>query len=642
MRKEQLIKPYSWTVVAIGLAVSIFSASRLPGANLDIGFVLLALGTIFITSRLSIQIPRVTSHITVSDTFVFLIMLLYGGEAATLVAALEGFYSASLISRKPRTLLLGASILGVSTFLTATVRHGYLSYVGSPDKFSFSAESLIALCLMVLVQYLVNSWLAAIYEGLKADKPIWHAWSRHYLWTSISFMVGASGAAVTATLVNSMGFYATLVTTPIIGIIFFTYRTYLQNIKTAEEQAEQAQRHVEQLNHYIQEQERIREQFSQVEKMSALGVLASGVAHDFNNMLASILGRAELMMTHTQDPKLVRGLDIIIKSAEDGAKVVKRIQDFARQRRDNNFELVDVDKLLLDVSEITRPRWKDHAEANNVHISLDLQNNSGAFLMGDVSELRDVLVNIIFNAVDAMQAGGHLTLAAEVAGDEVFISVSDTGKGMTPEVRSRIFDPFFTTKGVEGMGLGLAVSYGIISRHEGKIEVESHVGQGSTFRIKLPVKEVAASEHEAGQPALRKETKSRLNMIKILVVDDEERVRELLREILEDTGYEVAVAGSGQEGLSLFESQRFDAVFTDLGMPGMSGWELARAIRERDKQLPLAVITGWGESVASSEKESAQVNWILTKPFSMSQIIGIVQEVSKRRTQLMHAPLVAA
>jgi signal transduction histidine kinase/CheY-like chemotaxis protein len=642
MRRDRLIQPYSWTIIVIGLAVSVFSVSRLPGANLNMEFVVLALGTIFITSRLSIQIPRVTSHITVSDTFVFLIMLLYGGEAATLVAALEGFYSASLISRKPRTLLLGASILAVSTFLTGTVRAGYLSYVGSADSFNFSPESLIALCLMALVQYLANSWLAAIYEGLKANKPIWHAWSRHYLWTSISFVVGASGAAVTAMLVHSIGFYATLVTTPIIGIIFFTYRTYLQNIKTAEKQAEQAQRHVEELNHYIQEQERIREQFSQVEKMSALGVLASGVAHDFNNMLASILGRAELMMKHTQDPKLVRGLDIIIKSAEDGAKVVKRIQDFARQRRDNNFEIIDVDKLLLDVSEITRPRWKDHAAANNVHIQLDLRNDSGAFLMGDVSELRDVLVNIIFNAVDAMPAGGHLTLAAEVSGDDVNISVTDTGKGMTPEVRSRIFDPFFTTKGVEGMGLGLAVSYGIISRHEGAIEVESEVGRGSTFRIKMPAREVAEGEYEAGQHTPRKEAKSRLNMIKILVVDDEERVRELLREILEDTGYEVAVAGSGREGLTLFDSQRFDAVFTDLGMPGMSGWELARAIRERDQKLPLAVITGWGEAVATSEKESAQVDWILTKPFSMAQIINIVQEVSKNRNQLMHSPLVAA
>jgi CheY-like chemotaxis protein len=262
--------------------------------------------------------------------------------------------------------------------------------------------------------------------------------------------------------------------------------------------------------------------------------------------------------------------------------------------------------------------------------------------MGDVSELRDVLVNIIFNAVDAMADGGKLTLAAEVFGEEVCISVHDTGKGMTPEVRSRIFDPFFTTKGVEGMGLGLAVSYGIISRHEGAIEVESEVGRGSTFRIKMPAREVAEGEYEGGQRAHRKEAKSRLNMIKILVVDDEERVRELLREILEDTGYEVAVAGSGREGLSLFDSQHFDAVFTDLGMPGMSGWELARAIRERDQKLPLAVITGWGEAVATSEKESAQVNWILTKPFSMAQIINIVQEVSNNRSKLMQSPLVAA
>src|SRR4026209_2049414 len=186
-----------------------------------------------------------------------------------------------------------------------------------------------------------------------------------------------------------------------------------ENVEASTQQAEQAERHVQELSHFIAEQERIREQFSQMEKLSALGELASGVAHDFNNTLAGILGRAQLILRTNDPEKIQRGLNIIIKTAEDGAKTVKRIQDFARQRRDHDFELVSIDQILFDVSEVTRPRWKDRAEASNVQISLDLQIRSKAKVMGDESELREVLVNMVFNAVDAMPHGGQLTLAAE-------------------------------------------------------------------------------------------------------------------------------------------------------------------------------------------------------------------------------------
>ncbi|CAN5780285.1 hypothetical protein BH18ACI4_BH18ACI4_18240 [soil metagenome] len=462
-----------------------------------------------------------------------------------------------------------------------------------------------------------------------------------YLYISITYFAGAFAAAVIAELTIQGGFYAVVITLPVIFAVLLTYRTYLKNIETAAAQAEQAEHHVLELSHYIAEQERIREQFTQIEKLSALGELASGVAHDFNNTLAGILGRAQLLLRTNDPEKITRGLNIIIKTAEDGAKTVKRIQDFARQRRDHDFEPVAVDQILFDVSEVTRPRWKDKAEATGIHISLDIQIRSKSKVMGDESELREVLVNMVLNAVDAMPAGGRLTLLAEDVEDSVVISIADTGSGMAPEVRSRIFDPFFTTKGKAGMGLGLAVGFGIVRRHEGTITVHSQVSQGTTFRISLPAAKAedgslikaAASEPTSFNARLsipRTEAQND-NQLTVLIADDEECVRDLLRELLESERCLVMTAASGREALALFESREFDAVFTDVGMQGMSGWELAGKIRERSKKVPIAVITGWGEAVGSNEQKEADVDWVIAKPFTAERISELVGEIIAQR-----------
>jgi CheY-like chemotaxis protein len=203
---------------------------------------------------------------------------------------------------------------------------------------------------------------------------------------------------------------------------------------------------------------------------------------------------------------------------------------------------------------------------------------------------------------------------------------------MTTEVRSRIFDPFFTTKGKAGMGLGLAVGYGIVRRHEGIILVESEVGRGTTFRIRMPVAEGVTAPHSTDQVtdlAAYAASETLPLHTKILVVDDEDYVRELLSDILEGEGYSVTLAASGSEALAFYDSMKFDAVFTDIGMPGMSGWELARAIRQRDSRTPIAVITGWGEAVGSTEQKEAQVDWVVAKPFTTSRIIELAKEVSE-------------
>jgi signal transduction histidine kinase/CheY-like chemotaxis protein len=639
---EKLTKTYVWATILGGGAVYFLAAYWLDLQLMDVRFLFIAVLTLFLSSRIVIKIPQFSSHISVSDTFIFLTLLLYGGEAAILMAATEALLSSSRFCRKSILVPFNWGCAALSTCVTVYALRFFFGDVAKLSSSPLSARFVSAMALMALIQYAANSGIVATCGALQAKKPIWQTWKKHYLWTSITYFAGASAAAVIAKLIHEFGFYALVITIPIIAIVFFTYRTYLKNIESSVAQAEQAERHVAELSHYIAEQERIREQFSQIEKLSALGELASGVAHDFNNTLAGILGRAQLIMRTNDPEKIARGLNIIIKTAEDGAKTVKRIQDFARQRRDHDFESVSIDQILLDVSEITRPRWKDRAEAANVQISLDLQIRSKAKVMGDESELREVLVNMVFNAVDAMPDGGQLTLATYDIDDSVVIMVADTGSGMAPEVKSRIFDPFFTTKGKAGMGLGLAVSFGIIRRHEGSVKVDSEVGMGTKFMISLPKAEVTeeanipevespksqtSDTHSANIPHTFSE-----NQAKILVVDDEAPVRELLRDMLEHEGCRVYMAPGSREALGLFELHQFDGVFTDVGMPGMSGWELAHAIRQRNKTIPIAVVTGWGEAVGSDEQKEAGVDWVIAKPFHEEKIYEIAAEIIRQRT----------
>ena len=485
--KSRYNKPFMWLLVGAAVLACAHSALRLRPERLDVLFWALAAATIVIGSRVGIQIPRIKSEITVSDTMVFLILLLWGPEAATLVAAAEAFSSSFRFNRRWSTRLFNSALLACSTYVTGATLDLCFGPVTEIARQGLRGEFPAVLALMAGVQYAMNSGLAALRESLKHDCGLWEMWRRYYLWTSITYFAGASAAGLAVRMLDVDVAYAMLVALPMVAIIYITYRVYLQNVRAAEAHAAQAERHVQELNHYIAEQERIRGQYAQIEKMSALGVLASGVAHDFNNSLAAILARAELMAKYADDPARVRrGLEIIIKSAQGGARTVKRIQDFARQRRDKDFAPVVLDQLLIDASEITRPRWKNQAEARGVEIVFDLQAESGAVVLGDEPELREVLVNLLFNAVDAMPAGGRLSLRSEVEGGGAAVTISDTGVGMAPEVRARAFDPFFTTKGVNGMGLGLAVGYGIVARHGGTIEVESELARGTTFRITLP------------------------------------------------------------------------------------------------------------------------------------------------------------
>jgi signal transduction histidine kinase/ActR/RegA family two-component response regulator len=374
-----------------------------------------------------------------------------------------------------------------------------------------------------------------------------------------------------------------------------------------------------------------REQEIHAQKMAALGELSFGVAHNVNNTLTGILGRAQLILRNSNDPgKVEAGLDLIIKSAEDGAHIIRRIQDFARQRPSREFETISVAELLKDACEMTRPRWESRSEFAPIRFALHA--DCQAFVKGDPVELREVLVNMIYNAVDAMPSGGEVRVATQETRDRVVLCITDTGTGMTSEVKQRLFDPFFTTKGKAGTGMGLAVSFGIIRRHEGSIEVESETGRGTTFKISLP--KVSPAVTNAGQNLLNAGTSTNDDRMRVLVVDDETHVREVLIEALESEGCEVISAPSGEVALALFDQYegKFDAVFTDIGMPEMSGWELVTEIRERSKTIPLAIVSGWADAISVQTRNAVNADWVIAKPFDINKISNIAQEISQRKT----------
>jgi CheY-like chemotaxis protein len=243
---------------------------------------------------------------------------------------------------------------------------------------------------------------------------------------------------------------------------------------------------------------------------------------------------------------------------------------------------------------------------------------------GDPAELREALINLILNALDAMPEGGTLSFATQANTQHVELSVADTGTGMPEHVRERIFDPFFTTKGPKGTGLGLSMTYGILSRHGAQITVESEEGKGTRFRLTFPHTTLTeASDARAITP-------SAAASLRCLVVDDERAVGEVLGDIIESAGHTAVVLGGGAAAIERFRAEPFDAVFTDLAMPGVSGWEVGRAISELCPGLPIFVVTGFGVEVSPQELARHGVQAVLTKPLGLQETLALLATLRPR------------
>jgi PAS domain S-box-containing protein len=376
----------------------------------------------------------------------------------------------------------------------------------------------------------------------------------------------------------------------------------------------------------VTEQRLERERAAQADKLRALGQLASGVAHDFNNALAAILGRAQLLRRTAADPEHARGLDIILTAAEDAAATVRRIRSFALQSQGEAQREVCVLELLRDAVEITRTRWENDARARGLRYDVTVEGDAELRTQGNASELREVFVNLVVNAIDAMPEGGRLSISCRQRGGRLRLLFTDDGTGMADEVRARIFEPFFTTKGVHGTGLGLFVSYGIIERHGGQISAASVPARGTTFTIDLPCSESHARPPCDEPGALQHPRRPRAAPLSVLVVDDEEHVRETLAEMVEALGHRVRRADGGRAALLALDEARFDLVFTDLSMPEMDGWEVAREVRRRSPGTRVAVVTGYGREVARTQTD-VPADTVIGKPFNFAQVEEVLEQL---------------
>ena len=373
----------------------------------------------------------------------------------------------------------------------------------------------------------------------------------------------------------------------------------------------------------------------QSERLRALGEMAGGVAHDFNNMLTIIIGRAEVIAADLEDPDMQAQLNIIIQAALDATQTVKRIQEFSRVRRSRDFRAVDLNRLIDEMLEMTRSRWKDEAEARGVHYEMSVQAGAPQPVAGEPAEIREALTNILFNALDAMPGGGSVVFTTGMADGRVQCTITDTGIGMPEVVRQRIFDPFFTTKGERGTGLGLSVVYGIVARHGGDVDVARRVGAGTTFTIRLPA--AAEPGAAAGGPAAPPASPH----ARVLVVDDEEQVRETVRDQLARDGHCVTVCTNGEEALACFDPAAFDLVITDLGMAGVSGWDVARLVKSRAPGMPVAMITGWSDRIDLEDANTQGVDHVIPKPFRRSDLRRVMHAALAGGAEAAALPVVS-
>jgi DNA-binding response OmpR family regulator/signal transduction histidine kinase/putative methionine-R-sulfoxide reductase with GAF domain len=352
------------------------------------------------------------------------------------------------------------------------------------------------------------------------------------------------------------------------------------------------------------------------QKFRTLGSLAAGVAHNINNRLTPVLGWTEMLQERLSADEAITGqelkhaLNVIHQGASDSVETVRRLQEYSRPARVKGPEAVQLRDVLEQLLALTRPQWDNEAARRGIRYEIDFKADPAPAVLAVASEVREALLNILENALTAMPQGGRLTLYVRGQDDRAVVSISDTGKGMNPEVQRLAFEPFFTTRSTDGgTGLGLSLAQEIVQRYRGTIALASAEGVGTTFTLSFPSITAEAARTPAFLPTLEP--------LRILAVEDEPEVLDVLRAMLSNAGHTVFTAASGREALELFEREPVDLVLTDLGMPGMTGLALAEELKRR-RGMPVVLLTGWADEFDAST--APYVDLVVPKPFTRERL----------------------
>ncbi len=373
----------------------------------------------------------------------------------------------------------------------------------------------------------------------------------------------------------------------------------------------------------LTEKKQMEAELLHAERLRALGVTASGVAHQINNVLGSVVGQADLLRLQLSDRASQEQLETIIRAAQDGVEAVRRIQRFSRETPQEPFEPVELEALVRDVVRTTAPRWRDESRREGRPIHLVAESDGPVWTEGLPAELRELLMNLVFNAVDALPVGGTIKIRLEASGDVARLRVKDTGIGMTEDVAAKVFEPFFTTKpGGRGTGLGLALAYATVQRHGGRIQVKSRPGQGTEFEILLRQRDVAG-------PQVPISLTSGMAPQRLLVVDDDIAQANRLAAVLRHDGHQVEVCGSGEQGIAALESRPFDLVLTALVMPVVSGWDVTREAKRRIPHVRVGLLAGWSEDIDPARLAVAGVDFVLSKPYRTEQVRAAIAKAMR-------------
>jgi PAS domain S-box-containing protein len=373
--------------------------------------------------------------------------------------------------------------------------------------------------------------------------------------------------------------------------------------------------------HLREELEARRSQEARQERLLALEKMAAGVAHNFNNLLTGILGYADLLCYRDDlDPSAREMVEHIRTSALDAAAVVKRLQEFYRSKSSVvESQMLDLCELIRGMVEAARPRWYDMPRRTGVTVDVQLDLQPVPRIRGYRQEILNGLNELLFNAVEAMPKGGVIRIATRQEGQDAVVTIADTGVGIPPEVLEHCFEPFFLSKVRRGSGLGLPSVHGMVARHGGQISVRSEVGKGTEFTLRFPPE--AASRTQVPSPPVP--VSAAKKACRVLAIDDEPIVGRIIQATLSRHGYSVILANDGPSGLGMLKQQPFDIVITDLGMPAMDGFEVARKIKELLPALPVVILTGWEQNTLPLE--GVPVDAVLQKPIGVHDLISTIE-----------------